>query len=364
MESPAALITGATGFVGQAMCRKLLAHGSNVTGTIHPALQSMSAHPPGVVPYSVDSLGPGTDWRKALSGIGVIVHLAARVHIMKETAEDSFLEFRQVNTHATERLARMAAQTGVKRLVFLSTVKVNGEESVYHPFTEADTPALQDAYAVSKWEAEQVLKRVADETKLEIVILRSPLVYGPGVKGNFLRLLQAVNNGVPLPFASIRNRRSLIFLGNLVEAIITCMTHPQAAGKTYLLKDNEEVSTRQLVALLAHAIQRPARLWPLPPSVLLLGMRLIGKPRHQPRTGFLLQVALNLRFVVAIGQDRIYRVLSVHIPLEPSNTALLEANTGTIVCLIRSLMTAHTPTTFTRAVPCGSNAQVSILVTP
>jgi len=283
-------VTGATGFVGQAMCRKLLAQGSNVTGTIRPALHDMSALPPGVVPCSVDSLGPGTDWRKALSGIDVIVHLAARVHIMKETTEDSFLEFRQVNTHATERLGRMAAQTGVKRLVFLSTVKVNGEESVDHPFTEADTPAPQDAYAVSKWEAEQVLKHVADETKLEIVILRSPLVYGPGVKGNFLRLLKAVRKGIPLPFASVNNLRSLIFVENLVEAIMICMTHPQATGKTYLLKDNEEVSTRQLVALLAHAMQRPARLWPFPPSVLRFGMRLIGKSAEAERLLGSLQV--------------------------------------------------------------------------
>jgi len=283
-------VTGATGFVGQAMCRKLLAQGSNVTGTIRPALHDMSALPPGVVPCSVDSLGPGTDWRKALFGIDVIVHLAARVHIMKETAEDSLMEFRQVNTHATERLARMAAQTGVKRLVFLSTVKVNGEDSGIRPFNETDPAHPRDAYAVSKWEAEKVLKRVADETKLEIVILRSPLVYGPGVKGNFLRLLQAVNSGVPLPLASVNNLKSLIFVENLIDAIIVCMTHPQAAGKTYLLKDNEEVSTRQLVALLAHAMQRPARLWPFPPSVLRLGMRLIGKSAEAERLLGSLQV--------------------------------------------------------------------------
>ena len=271
------LITGATGFVGQATCRKLLACGWNVSGTIRPALHDMSELPPGVAPCSVDSLGPGTDWRRALSGIDVIVHLAARVHIMKEIAEDSLKEFRQVNTHATERLARMAAQTGVRRLVFLSTIKVNGENTGNQAFTEADTPDPQDAYALSKWEAEQALKRVAAETGLEVVILRSPLVYGPGVKGNFLRLLQAVDSGIPLPLAGARNHRSLIYLGNLVDAITTCMTHPQAAGKTYLVSDGEDVSTVELISRLAQAIGKPSRLWLFPPVLMRFLGKLIGK---------------------------------------------------------------------------------------
>ncbi|HEY6281866.1 MAG TPA: SDR family oxidoreductase [Burkholderiales bacterium] len=277
MESTTALITGATGFVGQAMCRKLLACGWNVTGTIRPALHAVSELPQGVAPCSVGSLGPGTDWRKALSGIDVIVHLAARVHIMKEIAEDSLMEFRQVNTHATERLARMAAQTGVRRLVFLSTIKVNGENTGNQAFTETDTPNPQDAYAISKWEAEQALKRVADETKLEIVILRSPMVYGPGVKGNCLRLLQAVQRGMPLPLASVHNRRSIIFLGNLVEAIIAGMTSPQAKGKIYLVCDDEHISTAELISRIARALGRPARLWPFPAKLLHLAAKLAGK---------------------------------------------------------------------------------------
>src|SRR5712691_2369296 len=290
MESPAALITGATGFVGQAMCRKLLAFGWNVSGTIRPALHDMSDLPPGVTPCSVGSLSPGTDWRRALSGIRLIVHLAARVHIMKETAEDSLMEFRQVNTHATERLARMAAQTGVKRLVFLSTVKVNGEDSGIRPFNETDPAHPRDAYAVSKWEAEQALKRVGDETKLEIVILRSPLVYGPGVKGNFLRLLQTIKSGIPLPLASVHNSRSLIFVENLVDAIMICATHPQAAGKTYLLRDNEDVSTAQLLKRLARAMHRPARLWPFPPAALRFVAQLLGMSAEAERLLDSLQV--------------------------------------------------------------------------
>ena len=283
MESSTALITGATGFVGQAMSRKLLACGWNVSGTIRPTLHDMSELPPGVAPCSVGSLGPGTDWRKALSGIDVIVHLAARVHIMKEIAEDSLKEFRQVNTHATERLARMAAQTGVKRLVFLSTIKVNGENTGNQAFNEADAPNPQDAYAQSKWEAEQALKRVADQTKLEIVILRSPMIYGPGVKGNFLRLLQAVQRGIPLPLASIRNRRSLVFLGNLVEAIIICMTHPQAKGRTFLISDDEQISTAELISHIARALGKSARLWPFPAELLRFTAMLAGKSAEADR---------------------------------------------------------------------------------
>jgi nucleoside-diphosphate-sugar epimerase len=280
---PTALITGATGFIGQATCEQLLARGWAVKGTVRSSSQNVASLPAGVIPCSVDSLGPGTDWRKALSGVGVIVHLAARVHIMKEIAEDSLMEFRQVNTHATERLARMAAQTGVRRLVFLSTIKVNGENTGNQVFTEADTPDPQDDYALSKWEAEQALKRVAAETGMDVVILRAPLVYGPGVKGNFLRLLQAVQRGMPLPLASIRNRRSLVFLGNLVEAIITCMTHSQAKGKTYLVSDDEHISTAELISRIARALGRPARLWPFPAELLRFAAMLAGKSAEADR---------------------------------------------------------------------------------
>jgi nucleoside-diphosphate-sugar epimerase len=287
---PTALITGATGFIGQAACEQLLARGWLVKGTVRSSSQNVGCLPDGVIPCSVNSLGPGTDWRSALHGIDVIVHLAARVHIMKEIAEDSLMEFRQVNTHATERLARMAAQTGVRRLVFLSTIKVNGENTGNQAFTEVDTPDPQDAYARSKWEAEQALKRVAAETGLDMVILRPPLVYGPGVKGNFLHLLQVVQRGMPLPLASIHNRRSLIFLGNLVEAIITCMTHPQAKGKTYLVSDNAHVSTAELISRIARALGRSARLWPFPAELLRFAAMLTGKSAEADRLLSSLQV--------------------------------------------------------------------------
>ncbi len=202
---------------------------------------------------------------------------------MKEIAEDSLMEFRQVNTHATERLARMAVQTGVRRLVFLSTIKVNGEKTGNQAFTEADAPNPQDNYALSKWEAEQALKRVAAETGLDVVIVRSPMVYGPGVKGNFLRLVQAVQRGMPLPLASIRNRRSIIFLGNLVEAIITCMTHPQAKRKTYLVCDDEHISIAELISRIARALGISARLWPFPAELLRFAATLAGKSAEADR---------------------------------------------------------------------------------
>ena len=274
---PTALITGATGFIGHAVCEQLLARGWQVKGTIRSSSQDGVGLPEGVIPCSVDSLGPGTDWRKALSGIEVIVHLAARVHIMKDTSEDSLLEFRQVNTHATERLARMAAQMGARRFVFLSTIKVNGEDSGDRAFNEEDALNPQDNYALSKLEAEQALRRVAEETGLDVVILRSPMVYGPGVKGNFLRLIQVVQRGIPLPLASVHNRRSVIFLGNLVEVVISCMTHPQAKGKTYLVGDDEQLSTAELISRTARALGKSARLWPFPVELLRYAAMLLGK---------------------------------------------------------------------------------------
>jgi len=274
---PTALITGATGFIGHAVCEQLLARGWQVKGTIRSSSQDGVGLPEGVIPCSVDSLGPGTDWRKALSGIEMIVHLAARVHIMKDTSEDSLLEFRQVNTHATERLARMAAQMGARRFVFLSTIKVNGEDSGDRAFNEEDALNPQDNYALSKLEAEQALRRVAEETGLDVVILRSPMVYGPGVKGNFLRLIQVVQRGIPLPLASVHNRRSVIFLGNLVEVVISCMTHPQAKGKTYLVGDDEQLSTAELISRTARALGKSARLWPFPVELLRYAAMLLGK---------------------------------------------------------------------------------------
>ncbi|MCX7184827.1 MAG: SDR family oxidoreductase [Nitrosospira sp.] len=269
------LITGASGFVGRALCDRLLAHGLDVVGTV----RSLPGTPvPGVNYCIVAEMGAGTDWLDALAGVQVIVHCAARVHVMRDHAHDPLTEFRYVNTLGTETLARAAARCGVKRLVFLSSIKVNGESTLPDaPFDQTSPAKPQDPYAISKWEAEQALTRVAAETGLEVVVLRCPLVYGPGVKGNFLRLLQAVDRGIPLPFALARNRRSLIYLDNLTGAIAACLTHPAAAGKTYLVSDGEDISTAELITHITRALGKSSRLWPCPLGLMKLAGMMTGK---------------------------------------------------------------------------------------
>ncbi len=221
----------------------------------------------------VGDIGPATDWRQALQGIDAIVHLAARVHVMRDDSSDPLAEHRRVNRDGTRRLAEQAARAGVRRLVFLSTVKVHGERSVDRPFTEDDDPSPQDPYAISKWEAEQALHEVASRARLETVVLRPPLVYGPDVKGNFLTLLNLCRKGVPLPIGSVRNRRSLLAVGNLADAIRACVAAPAAAGQAFLVRDGEDLATPELVRRIGRALGRPARLVPVPvPLLRLAGM--------------------------------------------------------------------------------------------
>ncbi len=219
---------------------------------------------------------PEDEIRHVLQGVSAVVHLAARVHVMADGAEDPLREFRLVNRDWTERLARAAALQGVRRFVYLSSIKVNGERSV-RPFTEQDLPNPQDPYGISKWEAEQALARVASQTGLEIVVVRSPLVYGPGVGGNVLQLLHTIRRGIPLPLASAHNRRSLIYLGNLVDALVRCVEDMRAAGQTYLVSDGEDFSTPELIRRLATALDLPARVWPVPPVMLRLIGSVAGK---------------------------------------------------------------------------------------
>src|SRR3972149_1484082 len=224
------LITGANGFVGQALCKRMASNGWQIRGTVRSAKQVASL-PIGVQAEQIESITADTDWSNALAGVDAVVHLAARVHVMNDTVSDPLSAFRQINVAGTERLARMAATNGVKRFVYISSVKVNGE-GCEKPFTEHNIPAPEDPYGVSKWEAEQVLHKVAKEAGLEVVILRPPLLYVPGVKANFLSLLKLIDRAIPLPLSSINNLRSLICVGNLVDAIITCITHPLAVGQT------------------------------------------------------------------------------------------------------------------------------------
>ena len=263
------LVTGATGFVGRALCNQLSAIGH----TVIPAVRHGSGLPNEVV---TSDIGSSTDWRMALAGCDAVVHLAARVHMIREAERDPLALYRRTNTEATLNLARQAAQAGVKRFVFISTIKVNGEGRDA-PYRETDAPAPEDEYALSKWEAELGLHRIAQETGLEVVILRPPLVYGPGVKANFRRLIETVARGWPLPLGAVRNRRSLLYLGNFVDAIRLCLEHPGAAEQTFLLDDGEPVSTPQLIRALAAAMRRPARLLPVPPWLLEFAGALLGK---------------------------------------------------------------------------------------
>lgn len=263
------VVTGATGFVGTALCDALAAYGYEVV----PAVRSKSGLPNEVV---IGNLDVSTDWRLALTACDAVVHLAASVHMMHDASEEILAPYRATNTEATLNLARQAAQAGVKRFAFISTIKVNGEGRDT-PYRETDVPAPQDSYAISKWEAEQGLWRIAEETGLEVVILRPPLVYGPGVKANFLRLMQLIHQGWPLPLGAIKNHRSLLYLGNFVDAIRLCVEHPSAAGQTFLLDDGEPIATPELIRLLSIAMGRPARLLAVPVGVLKSVGALLGK---------------------------------------------------------------------------------------
>lgn len=269
------LLTGATGFVGRELAGTLLGQRYALRGALR-GKGSGGQLAKGVESVVVGSIHGATDWKAALAGCNVVVHLAARVHVMDDAVSDPLAEFRAVNTQGTLNLARQAARAGAKRFVFISTIKVNGEgrDAAYR---ETDTPAPEDAYAISKWEAEQGLWKIAQETGLEAVILRPPLVYGPGVKANFRRLLDTVARGWPLPLGAIDNRRSLLYLGNFVDAIRLCIEHPAAAGQTFLIDDGQPVSTPELVHAVARALGRPARLISVPARALMLAGALVGK---------------------------------------------------------------------------------------
>jgi nucleoside-diphosphate-sugar epimerase len=249
------LITGGTGFVGQALVKRLDDQ-----------------------PVRLATRADWADWHKALAGITTVVHLAARVHVMRDTETDPLAAFRAVNVEGTLNLARQAAAAGVHRFVFISSVKVNGESTLPgHPFTADDAPAPLDAYGVSKMEAEQGLREIALQTGMEVVIIRPPLVYGQGVKANFAALMRAVQRGWPLPLGAVHNQRSLVALDNLVDFIVTCITHPQAANQTFLVSDGQDLSTTELVRGMARAVGVPARLLPVPVWALQAGAALLGK---------------------------------------------------------------------------------------
>lgn len=285
------LVTGATGFVGAAVCRALPTRGHAAVAAVRTRSAAVAAAQRQIV---VGDIGQGTSWQAALAGIDAVVHCAARAHVMHDSATDALQAYRSVNVDGTLQLATQAARCGVRRLVFISSIKVNGESTpAGEPFTVDSVPGPVDPYGISKLEAEQGLRDIATSTGMECVVIRPPLVYGPGVKGNFATLLKLVNKGYPLPLGAVHNRRSLVGLDNLVDLITTCCDHPQAANRLFLAADGEDLSTTALLRRLAAAMGKPSRLMPIPAAWLRAGAAMLGKKAVAQRLLGSLQVDIS-----------------------------------------------------------------------
>lgn len=287
MKRGTVLVTGASGFIGNAVRSSLHERGRD----IRAATRSSSSGSRGGAPPALDA---NADWSAWVEGCDSIIHAAARVHVMHETAIDPLAEFRRINVQGTMKLARDAVRAGVRRFVFISSIKVNGEATKPgRPFAPEDEPAPVDAYGISKREAEQALTELGASTGLEVVIVRPPLVYGPGVKANFHALMRWLNRGIPLPLGAIDNRRTLVALDNLVDLLVTCVDHPAAANQVFLAGDGEDLSTTQLLRRLAAALGVPARLVPVPVSWLEATAALLGQRERMQRLCGNLQVDIS-----------------------------------------------------------------------
>ena len=286
------LLTGGSGFVGSAVQARLLDEPQFSVRSVYRQLPQQLS--PRLEVFQVSGLEPDTDWKAPLEGVEVVIHCAARVHVMNESEADPLAAFRRANVQGTLRLAEQAAQSGVRRFIYLSSIKVNGEGTPPgRPYTADDQPAPLDPYGVSKLEAEQALQALAAKTGMEVVIIRPVLVYGPGVKANFRSMMGWLNRGVPLPLGAITNRRSLVALDNLVDLIVTCIHHPAAANQVFLVSDDEDLSTSDLLRRMALALGRPVRLLPLPMSLLSGTAQLLGKKALSQRLCGSLQVDIE-----------------------------------------------------------------------
>ena len=286
------LITGINGFVGQAVCKRLRRENLHMlAGTTRQP--NFDRGPEQVPLYHIPKIGPDTDWTHAVSGAEIVIHLAARVHIMRDNKSNPLAAFRRVNSEGTKRLAMQAAAAGARRFVFISTVKAAGEESPGRDLTEKDIAKPEDFYGISKWEAEQNLLDIAKTTKMEIVILRAPLIYGPGVKGNFYDLLKVVKSGIVLPFGSIKNNRSLLFVGNFADAIAIAANHPNAGNKTFFVSDDNNISTPELIDKMTLAMGRKSRIFKLPISLLKIIGFFVGRSAAIRRLTGSLTVDIN-----------------------------------------------------------------------
>ena len=267
------LVTGASGFVGQALLAQLQEKSLNYKAAYRHFPESHDQH--AIAAGTIDN---ATDWSVALKGVNIITHLAARAHIMGDEAADPLIKYRSINVAGTLNLARQAAAAGVKRFIYVSSVKVNGETtSGLQPFTESLTCEVQDPYGISKKEAEDGLRTIASETGMEVVIIRPPLVYGPNVKANFLNLMKLADTPMPLPFGAINNKRSMVYVGNLVDFIIQCIDQPAAANQTFLVCDGEDLSLRSLLSLMRASLGRSVRLVPVPAFLFRIAGQMTGK---------------------------------------------------------------------------------------
>lgn len=284
------LLTGATGFVGKRLAHRLdqLDHVSLACAVRRSGSAVCGKE------FVVSELNASTDWAGALGRQDVVIHAAARAHVMKDETEDPLAEYRRVNVEGTLNLARQAAEAGVRRFIFVSSIKVNGEQTPEgRPFNAEGAPAPEDAYGISKLEAEQALQALAEETGMEVVIIRPPLVYGPGVKGNFATMIKLLEKGLPLPLGTVHNKRSLVALDNLVDLIITCINNPEAGNQVFLAGDGEDLSTTELLRGIGKAMGKPVRLVPVPVGVLMFGSRLLGKKTVAQRVLGSLQVDIS-----------------------------------------------------------------------
>lgn len=287
------LVTGATGFVGGALVNRLAIDREckRVVAAVRRKAESL---PEGVRPVLVGDLLPTTDWGAALQGVDSVVHCAARVHVMQDDATNPLQTYREVNVYGTLNLASQSAQAGVSRFVFVSSIKVNGETThPGQPFCADDVPSPSDPYSVSKFEAEQGLREIEAKTGMQVVIVRPPLVYGPGVKANFAAIMCWVARGIPLPLGALHNARSIVALDNLVDLLVTCIKHPAAAGQTFLVSDGEDVSTTELLRRTANAMEKKALLLPVPAFVLRWAACILGKGSIAQRLCGSLQVDID-----------------------------------------------------------------------
>lgn len=283
-------LTGASGFLGSALISKLGAIGGK--GCVFTRKQINL--PAEFRSFIIPSIDKDTNYREGLHQVECVIHCAARVHVMNDESSDPLADFREVNTLGTLNLARQAAESGVKRFIFVSSIKVSGEGTqLDHPYKSLDKPNPVDPYGISKYEAEEGLKELAQEAGMEVVIIRPTLVYGPGVKANFLNMMKWLNKGVPLPLGAIHNKRSLVALDNLVDLIVTCIDHPKAGNETFLVSDDRDVSTTELLKLLGNALDKQPLLLPVPMSSINFFARLVGKSDFSHRLCGSLQVDIS-----------------------------------------------------------------------